>query len=143
MQRKRSLVRGLVAAVALLAAVPAAMVFGASPASAAPGPSAPSGCPTVQVDSAELVRTTHGPAILVTGVKPQGTKLLLEAEDVVYVQQPNYWNYFVVGCGGTSPTVKTPFTQVFPVPTSPVGKFGITVNGIALDLFPQNLPAFA
>lgn len=143
MQRKRSLVRGLVAAMALLCAVPAAMIFGASPASAAPGPTAPSGCPTVQVDSAELVRTTTGPAILVTGVKPQGANLLLEAEDVDYVQQPDFWNYFVVGCGFNNPTVRTPFTQVFPVPSNPVGKFGITVNDIMLVLFPQNLPAFA
>jgi FlaG/FlaF family flagellin (archaellin) len=141
MQRKRSFVRGLVAAMALLAAVPAAMVFGASPASAAPGPTAPSGCPTVQVDSAEVVRTTHGPGILVRGVKPQGAKLLLEAEDVVYVQQPEYWNYFVVGCHSNPPTVKVPYAQVFPVPSDPVGKFGITVNGIQIDLFPQHLPA--
>src|SRR5262245_55717753 len=67
MQRKRSFVRGLVAAMALLSAVPAAMVLGASPASAAPGPVAPSGCPTVQVDSVEVVRTTTGPGLLVQG----------------------------------------------------------------------------
>lgn len=142
MKHFRSLARGVLVALALLVAVPGAFALGASPASAstagtaAPTAPDPKTCPRVQVDSAELVRTVHGPAIQVKGVKPQAdTKLFLVAEDVVYVQQPDYWNYFVVGCSGTGATVKTPFTQLFRVPTHPVGKFGITVNGIVIDLF--------
>jgi hypothetical protein len=38
------------------------------------------------------VRTTTGPAILVSGIKPHAnTRVALIPEDVVYVQQPDYW----------------------------------------------------
>jgi hypothetical protein len=139
MTRTRLSARGARAILSLLAVAALAVTMGPAAASAAPAaPKAPppGTCPTVQVDSAEIVRTVHGPAIQVTGVKPHAdTVLFLEAEDVVYIQQPDYWNYFVVGCGGTGPVVKTPFTQLFRVPSHPVGRFGITVNGIQLDLF--------
>ena len=136
--KNRSLLRGALVAVAMLVtAAPAAMASsaGASPASA-PAPD-PADCPRVHVDSAEVVRTVNGPAIQVKGLMPQSNmKLHLVAEDVVYVQQPDHWNYFVVGCSdGIGLPVKTPFTQLFRVPTFPVGKLGITVNGIVVNLF--------
>src|SRR5262245_36144462 len=135
MRSLRTLCRGAFAAAALLsAAAPAALAL-AGPAAAAEAAPAPGTCPAVAVTTAELVRTVDGPAILVTGVKPHAdTSLRLEAEQVDFVQQPDYWTYTVVGCGGTGPVVKTPFTTTFRVPTSPVGRFGITVNGIAINL---------
>jgi len=136
--RFRTLARGLFVASALLVSAPAALAVSAAPASAAPVIPAPGTCPAVGVKSAEIVRTVNGPALQVSGVMPHAdTKLVLEAEDVVFVQQPDYWNYTVVGCGGTGPVVKTPFTTLFRVPTAPVGRFGITVNGIVIDLFPH------
>jgi hypothetical protein len=139
MTRTRLSARALLATLALLAVAPLGLAASAAPASAAPAAPTlppPGTCPVVRVDSAEIVRTVSGPAIQVTGVKPHAdTRLLLEAEQVVYVQQPDYWNYFVVGCGGSGPVVKTPFTKLFRVPTDPVGRYGITVNGIPIDLF--------
>lgn len=142
MTRTRLSARGLLAALAFLAVVPVSLAVSSASASAAPAaPTAPTipppgTCPVVRVDSAEIVRTVNGPAIQVTGVKPHAdTVLFLEAEQVDYVIQPDYWNYFVVGCGGSGPVVKTPFTKIFPVPSYPVGRLGITVNGIPLDLF--------
>jgi hypothetical protein len=142
MTRTRLSARALLATLALLAMMPVALAVSSAPASAssaaptAPTLPPPGTCPVVRVDSAEIVRTVSGPAIQVTGVKPHAdTLVLLEAEQVVYVQQPDYWNYFVVGCGGSGPVVKAPFTKLFRVPTDPVGRYGITVNGIPLDLF--------
>jgi len=135
--KTRSIVRGALVAAALIVTAPAAMAStaGASPTSeAAPDPA---NCPRVHVDSAEVVKTIHGPAIQVKGLMPQSNMTLhLIPEDVVFVQQPDYWNYFVVGCSdGIGLPVKTPFTELFRVPTFPVGKLGITVNGIVLNLF--------
>jgi hypothetical protein len=135
--KKRSLVRAALVAAALVVTAPAAMAStaGASPAAeAAPDPA---DCPLVKVESAEVVRTVHGPALQVKGLMPSSnTKLHLIPEDIVYVQQPDYWNWFVVGCtDGIGLPVKTPFTQLFRVPTYPVGKLGITVNGIIVNLF--------
>lgn len=139
MTRIRLLAGGLLATGMLLAVAPAAQASTAAPAPATSSASSvappPGTCPVVVVHSAEIVRTTSGPAILVTGVKPHAdTVLRLEPEDVDYVQPPDYWNYFVVGCGGTGEVVKTPFTTTFPVPSFPMGKYGITVNGIPIDL---------
>jgi hypothetical protein len=136
----RTLSRRLIAGSALLlVAAPAVAMTSTAAATAAATAAvaqpAPGTCPAVVVRSAEIVRTVYGPGILVRGVKPHAdTKVLLEAEDVVYIRQPDYWNYFAVGCGGTGPVVKTPFTQVFPVPTGPTGRFGITVNGIPINI---------
>jgi hypothetical protein len=142
MTRTRLSARGLLATLALLAVVPVALATSSTAASAAPdAPTAPppGTCPAVRVDSAEIVRTVSGPAIQVTGVKPHAdTVLFLEAEQVDFVQPPDFWNYFVVGCGGTGPVVKTPFTQLFRVPTFPVGRCGISVNGIPLILFGED-----
>jgi hypothetical protein len=136
MRNIRTLTRGVIAASALLcAAVPAGMVALAGPAGAAVAAPAPGTCPAVVVNAAELVHTTSGPAIQVSGVMPHAdSQLRLEAEQVDFVQQPDYWNYTAVGCGGSGPVVKTPFTTLFEVPSSPVGRFGITVNGIAVNL---------
>src|SRR4051794_32360616 len=76
---------------------------GAAPPAAAPAPpAAPSSqsCTTQLVlRSIELVRTTSGPALLVSGTKPHATtRVALVPEDVVYIQAPDYWNYFVLGC---------------------------------------------
>ena len=94
-----------------------------------------------EVKSAELVRTTDGPAILVTGFKAHtNSKLLLEPEDIDFVKQPDYFPYLVNECAA-GPVTKTPFTEVFRVPTAPVGRFGIDIQGILVDLFPHTLPA--
>jgi hypothetical protein len=136
--KTRSIVRGALVAAALIVSAPAAMAVGPAGASAAPEAAPdPADCPQVHVDSAEVVKTIHGPAIQVKGLMPQSNMTLhLIPEDIVYVQQPDYWNYFVVGCSdGIGLPVKTPFTKLFRVPTYPVGKLGITVNGIIVDLF--------
>jgi hypothetical protein len=145
MMRNRFTVRRALLLAAFLLA-PVGLVAGAVPASASisPGPAPvplPGVCTTVpEVKTAELVKTVDGPAILITGIKTHAdSRLQLDAEDVVFVQQPDYWNYFVNECGGTGPVVKTPFTEVFRVPTAPVGKFGIAIHGILIDLFPHVL----
>jgi hypothetical protein len=142
MMRNRFSARRLLLMAAFLLA-PVGLVAGAVPASASisPGPAPtplPGVCsPVAEVKTAELVRTTNGPVILVTGLKSHAdSRLQLDAEDVVFVQQPDYWNYFVDECGGTGPAVKTPFTEIFRVPTFPVGKFGIAIDGILINLFP-------
>ena len=146
MRNRFTVRRALLAAAFLLA--PVGLVAGASPASAAiPGPAPvplPGVCTSVpEVKSAELVRTVDGPAILVTGIKAHtNSKLFLEPEDIDFVVQPEYFPYLVNECG-TGPVTKTPFTEVFRVPTNPVGRFGIDIQGILVDLFPHHLPADA
>ena len=84
--------------------------------------------------SIELVRTTNGPAILVSGIKPHDdTRVVLLAEDVDYVQAPAYWNYSIVGCGGTGPVRKVAFTEVLPI-DGPRGTYGIAIGGRTFDL---------
>lgn len=143
--RNRISIRGLVAGLAVAAAIPtAALALTAAPVSAsASAVSAPAPCSTpAVVKSAELVRTVNGPMIQVTGLKPQAdAKLTLDADNIAFVVQPDYFPYTVHACNGTGPVVKTPFTQLFEVPTNPVGKFGIEVNGIQLDLFPHTMAA--
>lgn len=146
MRNRFTVRRALLAAAFLLA--PLGLVAGAVPASASisPGPDPapiPGTCPTVpEVKSAELVKTGNGPVILVTGTKTHAdSKLRLDPEDVVFIQQPDYFPYLVDECGGTGPATKTPFTEVFAVPKAPVGKFGISIQGILVDLFPHVLPA--
>ena len=133
--------RGLIAAGALMAAASATtLALGLAPASASisPGPApvpAPGTCTTVEVTTAELVRTDSGPAIRVTGVKSDATTTLsLDAENVDFIRQPEYWPYTVDECGTRGRLVKTPFTADFRVPTNPVGRLGISVNGIQINL---------
>jgi hypothetical protein len=130
----RFTVRRLLAALALLVTIPTALAASAGTAAAEP---APGTCPATVVRSAEVVRSTSGPRLLVSGIAQHPDAFLrLEAEKIDFVQQPDYWNYSVVACGGTGPIVKSPYTQSFPVPSYPVGKFGINVGGIIVDLFP-------
>jgi hypothetical protein len=104
-------------------------------ADAAPRPPAQQVCVTPLVlDSTELVPTTDGPAVLVTGVKPyQDTSVVLVAEDVDYLQTPDYWNYFIQGCGGTGLSTKVTFTEVLPI-NGPQGRYGIAIGGRTFDL---------
>jgi hypothetical protein len=111
-----------------------ALVPGAA-AVAAPAAPTPVPCPAVSVTSAELVRTTSGPGILVHGVAPApNLSLHLVPEDVVYIRQPEYWRYFVTACGPANPVVRSPFTKVFRVPTSPVGSLGIEIGPSQINL---------
>src|SRR5262245_36195345 len=129
MMRNRFSVRRALALAAFLL-VPVGLVGAAVPAGASisPGPDPiplPGVCTTVpEVKTAELVKLADGTsAIVVTGIKAQASShLQLTAEDVVFIQQPNYWKYFVEECGGSGPVTKTPFREVFRVPTAPVGK---------------------
>ena len=107
----------------------------AADASAAPPPPSAATCTTpLRLTSISIVRTTSGPAIQVSGIKPHAdTKVALVAEDVVYVQQPDYWNYFILGCGGTGPVTKVAFTDVLPI-DGPVGRYGIAISGRTFDL---------
>jgi len=133
---KRSLRRGLTA-LALAIAVPAGLAASASTASAQLPPP-PATCTPTVVKSAELVRTVDGPAIQVSGIKQHADgKLLLQPQDIVFVHQPEYFPYDVNECGGTGPVVKTPYTELFRVPTSPVGKLGIEIGEFLIDLFPH------
>jgi hypothetical protein len=126
-------IRRPILVVAALVAGLAGLVMPA-PAQAQP---APGTCPPVRVTGVELVRTVDGPGLHITGVKPGADVFVrLEAEDVVFVQQPPYWRYFVVGCGTAGPVVKTPFSQTFPFPTGPVGRYGIDVAGFQIDFVP-------
>ncbi len=117
-----------------LAVLGATIFATASLASAAPAPPTPGDCPSVRVDSVELVRTTSGPGLLVKGVKAHAdTRVHLVAEDVDFIQPPDYWTYFVLGCGGTGPVVKTPFTQTFGL-DGPRGKCGIAIPPFFIDV---------
>jgi hypothetical protein len=143
MMRNRFSARRVLLLAAFLLA-PLGLVAGAVPASASisPGPKPvpiPGTCtPVPEVKTAELIKTGNVPVIQVTGVKAHAdSKLQLDPEDVDFVRQPEYFPYLVNECGGTGPATKTPFTEVFRVPTSPVGKFGISIQGILVDLFPH------
>lgn len=107
----------------------------ASDANAAPSPPTQQVCTTpLMLNSIELVRTTNGPAVQVSGVKPHhDTRVVLVPEDVDYVKAPDYWNYFILGCGGTGPVTKVPFTEVLPI-DGPVGIYGIAIGGRTFDL---------
>ena len=146
--RNRFTVRGMVAALAMMAAAPVAVLaLGAGPASASisPGPAPipiPGTCEPVRVNTAELVKTEQGAVIRVTGIKfHQNDFLRLDADDVVFIQQPDFFPYTVNGCGSGGTIVKTPFVQDFAVPRSPVGKCGIEVSGIPVVLFRCAAPA--
>jgi hypothetical protein len=116
------------------AALAVAVVATPGGASAASLPPTPTTCPPVRVTAVEVERTVDGPGVRVTGLAPHAdTRLHLVAEDVVYVQQPDYWQYFVLGCDGTGPVVKTRFSQVFPL-SGPVGRYGIQVHGHTVNL---------
>ena len=121
---------------AALAAVTGALaIVPTAAAHAAVAPPAPAACAATTVRSAEIVRTTGGPAILVTGVAPGPTvDLRLIPEDVVFIQQPDYWRYFVVDCSPDAIVTKTPYTKVFRVPTAPVGRYGIDIQGFPINL---------
>jgi hypothetical protein len=91
--------------------------------------------------SIELVRTTNGPAILVSGMKPHDdTRVVLLPEDVDFVQAPAYWNYSIVGCGGTGPVRKVAFTEVLSI-DGPRGIYGIAIAGRTFDLGTATGPA--
>jgi hypothetical protein len=121
----------------LLLAAPTALVAGVHPAAASTATvSSSEMCSPVNVVKAELVWAANGPAILVAGFMPRPhATLRLDAEQVVYIQQPDYWNYTVHGCGGCEPVTNTPFMTLFPVPSAQTGRFGISVNGIKVNLF--------
>jgi hypothetical protein len=118
---------------AALAAVAGALAI--VPVAAAEAAVDPATCPATTVTSAELVRTTSGPGILVKGVAP-GPRLDLHlvAEDVVFIQQPDYWRYFVVDCARDAVVTKTAYTKVFRVPTAPVGRYGIEIGPDQINL---------
>jgi hypothetical protein len=127
--RRRWIRRGaaIAAAAGSLALAPAAV------ADAAPAYEAETCAPTT-VRSAELVPTTGGPAILVTGVAPAaGLRLELRPENITFIRQPEYWPYEVVGCG-IGATVITPYRQLFRVPKAPVGTEGIQVGPSKINL---------
>jgi hypothetical protein len=114
----------------------------AADVSAEPAPPTAAMCTTpLTLRSIELVRTTSGPAILVSGVKPHDdTRVVLLAEDVDYVQAPDYWNYSIVGCGGTGPVRKVAFTEVLPI-EGPRGLYGIAIGARTFDLGAATGPA--
>jgi hypothetical protein len=144
MMRNRFSVRRALALAAFLL-VPVGLVGAAAPAGASisPGPEPiplPGVCTTVpEVKTAELIKLADGSSVIVvTGIKTQAnSRLQLTAEDVVFVQQPEYFPYLIEECSGSGAVTKTPFREVFRVPTAPVGKFGISIHGIDIDLFPH------
>jgi hypothetical protein len=143
MMRNRFSVRRALALAAFLLAPLGVVAAATVPASASPGPDPiplPGICETVPlVRTAELVELEDGTqAIVVTGIKlHDNSRLQLTAEDVVFVKQPEYWPYLVEECNATGVVKKTPFREVFRVPTDPVGKFGIDIQGVLVDLFPH------
>jgi hypothetical protein len=124
-----------VAAVALSTA--GFFAVAAGDVSAAPSPPAQQVCTTpLTIRSIELVRTVNGPALRVTGIKPyHDTRVVLVPENVDYVQAPDYWNYFIQGCGGTGAVTKVPFSVILPI-NGPIGKYGIAIGSRTFDLVP-------
>jgi hypothetical protein len=127
---KRPVATAALAAAGLLAGA-------AADVSAAPPPPSQQVCTTpLTIKSIELVRTVNGPAFRVTGIKPyHDTLVALVPEDVDYVQAPDYWNYFILGCGGSGAVTKVPFSVVLPI-DGPMGKYGIAIGGRTFDLVP-------
>jgi hypothetical protein len=107
----------------------------ATDASAAPPQVIQPDCTTpLKLTSIQLVRTTHGPAVQVSGIKPYAdTKVALIPDDVVYVQAPDYWNYSIQGCGGSGAVTRVAFTEVLAI-NGPRGKYGIAIAGRTFDL---------
>jgi hypothetical protein len=125
------------AAVAAVAGSLAFIPTAAHAAVAAPPPPTEHDCPKTLVRSAELVRTVNGPAILVRGVAAgPNVDLHLVPEDVVFVRQPEYWNYFVIDCAPDRVVTKTAYSKVFRVPTGPLGSAGIQIGPSTINLFP-------
>jgi hypothetical protein len=142
MMRNRSLGRGLLVAVALLVSAAAALAAGVMPASASispptPLPPPPGVCTPTDVTTAELVKTDAGPVIVVTGVQFHAdTTLRLDPQDIDFIRQPDFFPYDVNDCG-TGRIVKTPYKATFRVPKSPVGRLGISIDDIEVQLFPD------
>ena len=140
---RRVIRRGLLVAGALLLSGPAALAASVLPASASisppiPLPPPPGVCTPADVLTAELVKTDAGPVIEVTGVKFQpDASVRLDPEDIDFIRQPDYFPYIVSSCG-SGRVVKTPFTATFRVPTFPVGRLGISIHDILIDLFPPS-----
>jgi hypothetical protein len=123
------------AAVAAVAGSLAVAPAAAHAAPAVPPPPTEHDCPKALVRSAELVRTVYGPAILVRGVAAgPNVDLHLVPEDVVFIRQPEYWNYFVIDCAPDRVVTKVAYSKVFPVPTSPVGSLGIQIGPSTINL---------
>ncbi len=121
-------------AAATLAAVGSLGLAATGVTAASPAATTPSCTTPLQLRTIELVRTTAGPAIQVSGTKPAAdTTVALVAEDVAYVQPPDYWNYSILGCGGTGPVTKVAFTEVLPI-SGPRGIYGIAIGGRPFDL---------
>jgi hypothetical protein len=145
MMRNRSSVRRALALAAFLVAPLGFVAAAAVPASASisPGPDPiplPGICETVpEVKAAQLVKLDDGSSVIVvTGTKLHAnSRLQLTAEDIDFVQQPEYFPYLVEECNGSGVEKKTPFREVFRVPSDPMGKFGISIHGIDIDLFPH------
>jgi hypothetical protein len=122
------------AAVAALATVGLLGVAGTDATAAPAVPINPVCTTPLQLSFVGLTHTEAGPAIRVRGLKPSATtRVDLIPEDVVYVHQPDYWNYFVVGCGGSGPVTKVAFDVVLPI-DGPVGRYGIAIGGLTFDL---------
>jgi hypothetical protein len=121
-------------AAAALAALGSLGVAATGVAAASTAATTPSCTTPLQLRTIELVRTTDGPAIQVSGIKPAAdTIVALVPEDVVYIQPPDYWNYSIQGCGGSGPATKVAFTEVLPI-TGPRGTHGIAIGGRTFDL---------
>ena len=128
---KRRLAVAVIAAGGFVGVV--GVVGAAADASAAPA-QIPDCTTPLALTSIQLVRTTNGPAVQVSGIKPHAdTKVALIPEDVVYVQVPDYWNYTIQGCGGSGAVTKVAFTEVLPI-NGPRGKYGIAIYGRTFDL---------
>jgi hypothetical protein len=121
---------------AALAAVAGGLaVAPATAARAVPAQPVPAVCTPTAVGSAEIVRTTTGPGILVRGVAA-GPRigLRLEPEHIDFVRQPDYWPYVVVDCIPDAAPVRTRYSMVFAVPTAPIGRSGIEIGPDQINL---------
>ena len=84
--------------------------------------------------SIELVRTTNGPAILVSGIKPHDdTRVVLLAEDVDYVQAPDTGTTASSAAAAPAPSARSPSPRCCRS-TVHVGIYGIAIGSRTFDL---------
>lgn len=93
----------------------------------------PTSCRLIDFDSAKVLYDSilGYPAVIVHGTKPY--EAMTEALwSMIYIQQPEYWGYEVVGClpdDEVTARVEGPYVLVLPLPTAALGTKGVEIIG--------------
>jgi hypothetical protein len=94
---------------------------------------APTTCQVIDFDSADVLYDSilGYPAVIVHGTKPY--QAMTEALwPLIYIRQPEYWGYEVVGClpdDAAVPEVLGPYVLILPLTDAALGTKGIEIIG--------------